>query len=167
MTTPLSLLRQYSSVLRELRKSGVLRSANNPVADYAELLVSRALALDLSGKSNAGYDAVDNAGARYEIKGRRVTPENPSRQLSAIRGIDKRKFDYLAGVLFDVEFNVLKACLVPHRVVNENCQFSRHSNSSIFHLRDSVWQLQGVENLTEVVQLAQKELEASPVAVAR
>ena len=80
-----SLLRAYCEILRELRKRNLIRSANNPVADIAETLVALALKLKLVEGSTAGYDAIDSAGTRYEIKGRRVTRENKSRQLSFLR----------------------------------------------------------------------------------
>jgi hypothetical protein len=81
------LLVMYGRVLDILRLRGITRSTNNPVADYAEGLCARALNLKLADKSTAGYDATDPTGYKIEIKARRITKENGSRQLSAIRGI--------------------------------------------------------------------------------
>ena len=78
--TTSELLQLWSRSLAELRTRGICRSANNPVADYAELLSTRALGLTLAAKSNTGSDAVDGQGQRYEVKARRITPENRSRQ---------------------------------------------------------------------------------------
>ena len=109
------LLSLYAHSLEELRRRGAVRSTNNPAADYAEFLVSKALGLSVAGKSNSGFDATGPDGSRYQIKARRITRHNSSRQLSFIRGLgeDKRPFDHLAGVLFNEDFSVLRACLVP------------------------------------------------------
>src|SRR5690242_9176454 len=82
------LLALFDGVLVELRARGLVRSSNNPVADYAESLIAKALGLRLETKSTTGYDAIGPDGLKYEIKGRRPTPANKSRQLSVIRGLD-------------------------------------------------------------------------------
>ena len=111
------LLKTYSETLKELRKRNLIRSANNPVADIAETLVALALKLELTRGSTAGHDAKDSHGVRYEIKGRRITKENKSRQLSFIRGLDEDHFDFLVGVLFDENFFIMKACIIPKSTV--------------------------------------------------
>lgn len=112
MNSAKNVLKEYLTILRELRKRNLIRSTNNPVADIAETLVV-ALKLKLASGSTAGHDAVNDAGVRYEVKGRRVTKENKSRQLSFIRGLDKDHFDFLVGVLFDESFLALKAGIIP------------------------------------------------------
>lgn len=143
------LLFIYGEVLNELRRREITRSKNNPVADYAELLVTKALGLKRAVKSNHGFDAVDSKSVRYEIKARRITEDNASRQLSALRELEKVKFDYLAGVLLAADFSVLKACLVPHREVHKNAVYREYTNSWIFHLRDSCWDGPGVVDITQ------------------
>lgn len=72
------------------------------MSDYLELLVAPAFGLELAPKSVPGYDATAPDGTRYQVKGRRPTPANPSRQLSFIRGLGSRDidpFDYLVGAL--------------------------------------------------------------------
>ena len=69
------LLATHSAVLDELRHRNVIRSKNNPTGDYAEWLVSTKLGLTLETNSVKGFDATDLHGLRYQIKGRRATPE--------------------------------------------------------------------------------------------
>src|SRR5512132_1525397 len=88
------LLALYDAILTELRARDILRSSNNPVADYTEWLAARALGLTLQTKSTTGFDGVCAAGHRYEVKGRRRTQQNGSVQLSHIRGLDKCHFDF-------------------------------------------------------------------------
>ena len=143
------LLRQYATTLDALRATGVVRSKNNPVADYAEWLAAQALNLSLCPKSTKGFDGTDPYGKKYEIKARRMTQDNGSRRLSAIRGLDAQQFDWLVGVLFDHHFEVMKAAKVPWEVVVRLSRHNSHTNSAIFYLRDAVWQEPGVEDVTD------------------
>jgi hypothetical protein len=146
------LLMAYSEVLRELRRRNLIRSTNNPVADIAETIVALALKLELTAGSTAGHDARDGRGVRYEIKGRRVTKENGSRQLSFIRGLDKDHFDFLVAVLFDESFLVIKACIIPRSTVQKLAKYVEHVNGWRLILADSVWNEVGVQDLTAPLQ---------------
>jgi len=92
-----SVLDLFVAVADDLKRRGITRSTNNPVADLAELYFEQALGLSRAPKSTKGYDATDPEGRRYEIKGRRLTRDNLSRELSAIRNIEGEHFDFLAG----------------------------------------------------------------------
>lgn len=111
------LLRLFAETLEELRRRDLVRSSNNPVADYAERIAAHALTQRLIGKSGSGHDGEDASGKRYQVKGRRVTVHNASRQLSFIRNLDAKPFDYLVGIIFNAEFRVHRACIVPFEVV--------------------------------------------------
>jgi len=149
--TTRDLLRLYVRVLDELRSRGITRSTNNPVADYAEFLCAKALSLTKEPQSTKGFDASDATGQRYEIKGRRVTSHNSSRQMSALRDLESHHFEYLAGVLFREDFSVWKACLVPYGTVCQISKFVEHTNSWKFVLRDDVWDIPGVVDITNKV----------------
>ena len=147
------LLRLYASVVRTLKKRGVTRSANNPVGDYAEKLVAEGLNLELVAKSNAGYDALDRAsGARYEVKARRLTPENASTQLSAIRNLDRAPFDFLVGVVFNDDFSLAYAALLSRGAVGDLAKYVRHTNSHKLMLSKSVYSHPGVEDVTAAIR---------------
>jgi hypothetical protein len=143
----LDLLRIHARVIDELRRRDVLRSKNNPVGDYAEWLVATAFGWKLQAKSAAGYDAIDSLGVKYEIKARRITRDNASRQLGAIRNLEARAFDYVIGVLFDHDFNVLGAYRIPHDVVLESAKYQSHTNAHILHLQGSLLQHPRVDDL--------------------
>jgi hypothetical protein len=153
-----TLLAHYAEVMDVLRERGVIRSSNNPVADYIEHLCELALSLTLAGKSVKGYDATDAVGKKYEIKGRRLTDQNPSRQLGALRGLEERPFDYMAAVLFNEDFKVRKACLLPLKQVHQHSAYIKRTNSYRFLLTDSVWDLPGAVDITKKVKAAQKQL---------
>lgn len=132
------LLSAHCELLAALKARGVVRSANNPVADYTESLVSRALDLRLEAQSRAGYDARDAAGLRYQIKGRRLTAHNASPQLGALRNLDREPFDVLAAVVYDAGLVVRYAALLPIAVVAGLSRYSAHSNSHVLIFRRSL-----------------------------
>ena len=146
--SPQELLATYAELMSELRSREVIRSSNNPVADYTENLVAQALKLELVGKSTAGHDAIDSAGVRYQIKGRRITQKNGSTQLSAIRNLASNPFDLLAAVVFNPDFSVGYAALIPISVVQEKSTFSKHTNSSIFHFKPTLLTDPRIQDIT-------------------
>lgn len=71
---------------------------------------------------------------------------NKSRQLSAIRDLDG--FDVLAAVLFDDNYCVRRAALIPAPVVRECSNYIAHTNSYKFLLRDTIWDAPAVIDVT-------------------
>lgn len=152
------LLALYGEILNELRRRKVVRTGNSPVGDYAELLFARAFGWSLEANSASGHDAVDPAGVRYQIKGRRLGHPNASRQLSAIRRLDQGTFDNLAAVLFEPSFKVLRAVIVPHEVVAARARRVEHTNSWTFILDDKVWLAAGARDVTAEVAVAASQI---------
>lgn len=153
------LLASHSAILEELRRREILRSANNPISDLSEVLFCRAFAKwQRANNSVAGHDATGPDGRRYQIKGRRLHSRNTSRQLSAIRNLLDDPFDLLAGILFDAQFGVHRAALIPLSVVKQRARRSEHTNSWIFILRDDIWNLAGVQDVTPELRAAAASL---------
>jgi hypothetical protein len=146
--TSVDLLAMYADIMRELRQRGIVRSANNPVADLAELLASRAFGLKLQKNSTAGSDGVAPDGTRYQVKGRRRTPENRSTQLSTIRNLGSDAFDYVLAVLFDEHFGVERALRIPREAVQQYARYSSHVNGHILRLVGPVLDDQRTEDVT-------------------
>ncbi|MCL6406240.1 hypothetical protein EXT70_11230 [Dickeya dadantii] len=132
------LLTLHSEILTQLRSRGVIRTKNNPVGDYAEWLVSTALGMNLLNNSSPGIDAVDSDGKKVQIKARRVTSDNPSRQLSALRNYEAGHFDYLVAVIFDEDYKVLDAYKIPHEVIRDYARYREHVNAHIVTLKGSI-----------------------------
>lgn len=146
------LLAAHSALIEELRHRGIVRSKNNPTGDYAEWLVSSKLGLTLETNSAKGFDAVDSSGARYQIKGRRITPDNKSAQLGVIRNLKGDDFDFLVGVVFDKDWTVLRAAKIPHRAVTGLAAFRPHVNGHVMHLRPSVFDEPDVVDVTSALR---------------
>jgi hypothetical protein len=155
---PRELLVLQATALRELRRRNIVRTNNAPAGDYAELLFAMAFGWTLAGSSSSGHDAVDNDHKRYQIKCRRITAENPSRQLSALRKLDGKPFDYLAAVLLGADIEVMRAAIIPHEVVVANSIFTPHVNAHRFILRDNIWNIDGVSDVTPMLKRSEVAL---------
>ncbi len=146
------LLRCFADILDELKRRGVVRTRNNPVADYAEWLVSQRLRLTLASGNTQGYDATGEDGSRYQIKTRRLDATNKSRQLSPIRNLQNAEFDYLVAVLFNRDFTVKEAYRIPHSAIEAHARFSPHVNGHILLVQGSLLTERGVREITTRLQ---------------
>jgi hypothetical protein len=144
-----TLLDLHSQIVEELRKRGILRTSNNPVGDLAEYLFCKAYGWEREVNSRSGFDVISPDGIRYQIKARRCAPQDKLRQLSAIRKLDEADFDFLVGVIFSIDYKVQRAALIPYAVVKEHAKGDSHTNSHRFLLRDDVWKMSGVKDITE------------------
>ena len=127
--TPVELLRQYTAIIDELKNRGIVRTNNAPLGDFTEWLISKMMGLQLAPNSKSGYDAISGAGVRFQIKSRQITPDSKSRQLSAIRKYDKKDFDYLIAVIFNENFDIVEAYLVPYEIVGKYGRYQRHTQA--------------------------------------
>jgi hypothetical protein len=150
--SPKDLLKLHAGVAEELRTRGITRSSNNPTGDLAEFLFCRAFGWTQAGNSQPNIDATAQDGTRYQIKGRRFTKHNQSRQIGAIRDFGAKHFDFLAGVLFDMNYGVYRAALVPYDVVALRSKYIKHTNSHKFILHDGVWSVPGVHDVTDALR---------------
>jgi hypothetical protein len=133
------LLQLYDMLMEELRQRKLIRSSNNPVSDYAEKIVCEKLQLSIQGKSNKGYDAIDEkSGIKYQIKARRVTSHNKSRQLGVIRNINQKLFDYLIAVIFDKSFKPIEIWRIPQETILKYARYSQHQKGHILVLSEKV-----------------------------
>ena len=126
------LLRLYNDLMEELRERQLVRSSNNPVSDYAKKIVADLMSLTLQRGSNKGYDALDEkTGLRYQIKGRRLTKHNSSKQLGVIRNLDQSLFDYLIAVIFNNYCEPVEIWQIPREIIPKYSKYSEHQNGHI------------------------------------
>lgn len=152
--TAAELLSLHAQIGEMLRARGIVRTANNPTGDLAEYLFCAAFGWTQAPNSERGYDAIGPDGTRYQIKGRRVHRRNPSRQLSAIRDLAGVHFDVLGGVIFDDDFRVIRAALIPREVIEGRSTYVGHTNSHKFILSENIWSTPGVRDVTTEVAAA-------------
>jgi hypothetical protein len=118
------LFRTYGIVMEELRGRGLTRSSNNPVADYAELLVANHFGVEPVQGVQAGYDVLTNDGVRIQVKARRRAARSQPRYYGWIRNLDAREFDMLALVLFGADFEVIDADLLDWDAITKFARYN-------------------------------------------
>ena len=131
------LLSLYAGVLVELRRRGVVRTANNPVADLGELLFCRAMGWHREHHQGSSFDATTAEGARVQIKARRLTHERAAIRSGTI--YDKDGFDLLAIAIFDPEFRIQQAVVVPRPVALDHLRWSVRQKGWFISLSRRFW----------------------------
>lgn len=148
------LLKLYAELMEELRDRRLIRTSNNPVADYAEKVAVEKLKLHRAGKEEKGFDAQDISGKKYQIKGRRITRHNKSRQLGVIRYLDEELFDFLIAVIFDENFSILEIWKIPLQYVKENAKWSELQHGHILQAKpDVLASSKGVEQVIDNISI--------------
>ena len=134
----------YRQISGELRLREVCRTSNSPTGDIAEYLFRETFDWELEPNSKAGYDAVCPKLGRIQIKSRFLAKSNSSRQAGDIRQLSDNKFDWLGGVVFGPEADILTGLMIPHAAVLKRALAIKHTNSSRIYLRDDWLQYDGV-----------------------
>jgi hypothetical protein len=138
----------WAAVMREMHTRKLIRSWNNPVADYAERIVALRLNLTLADKSAQGYDATDSdEQVRYQIKSRRLTRENPSMQLGVIRKLEDNEFDFLIAAIFDEDLKLSEMWSIPHAVIKDFATYVPTLNGHRITLRPPLTSHESVRRL--------------------
>lgn len=144
----LELLQTRGAVIEELRRRGVVRTANNPIGDYTEWLVCNRLGLEIQGNSQAAFDAVDpQSGDRYQIKGRRSSGNTV--QFSSIRNLENHGFDFVVAVVFDADYSIRFAFRIAYAAVPELAKYQAHTNAHLLILTERAVERDGVEDITQ------------------
>jgi uncharacterized protein (UPF0248 family) len=89
--------------------------------------------------STSGFDAVDLDGAKYQIKCRRLTKKSTSIQLSAIRNLQIKDFDFLIVILFNEKIEIHRVLKIPYQIIINYAQFRQHVNAHILTLRNNFY----------------------------
>jgi hypothetical protein len=92
---------------------------------------------------------------RYQIKCRKLETPAGSRELGFIRRLPDKPFDQLAAVLLDGKFRVLRAAIIPYEVVEPRATYVDSVKAWRFMLRDSVWDIDGVVDVTDKLKAAE------------
>lgn len=153
----LELLQLHAAILDKLLEHRAVRTRNNPVADYAEALVCKALSLRRAGKESKGHDATGPDGKRYEIKSRRASHLRRTTLTSPIRKLEKKLFDELIIVLFAEDYTVEKAIQLPRRCVRKVGRYVEHVNGWVIPLRESLWNDPHAIDIAEHLRRCQRD----------
>jgi hypothetical protein len=148
------LLDLHNRISQELYTRNIIRTGH-VVAEYCEWLAARALNLVLATAIMKGYDATDEIGRRYQIKGRRQF-QGRGRRINGSGPITSESFDYLVIVLLNADFTVHKACVAPvDQVAAWPIKFN--ANAWTFRAADSLWLLPDVSDVSDLFRSAAGE----------
>lgn len=147
------LLLTHGEILKELNRRNVTRTKNNPVGDYAEWLVTTLLGYQLQTNSNSGFDALGTDGTRYQVKARRVTAKNKSRQLGVIRNLNTDCFDKLIALIFTEDFTLDTALVIPREIIADYATYRQHANGHVLHLRGKILLDDRVESIAHLLKI--------------
>lgn len=112
------IIRCYLSARDALWKLGILRSERMLQGDFAEWFVSRMFGLKLPTNTvQAGFDAEDEQGRKYQIKSR-IVPDLMEHTAFDISDIDA-DFDFLVCVFFNEQLAVKGIVQASRDVVKE------------------------------------------------
>lgn len=157
----LEQMKNYTDILRELHKLGVVRTSNQPVGDYAEWLVTQKLSLILSKNSEKSFDAQDKEGNQYQIKARlqRPIPKHTlSRRLGIIRNYNENDIEnkFLIVVFFDKNFMVKEAYKIPYKELKILGKLDKHQNGIIVTISEKRYkelvEKERIEDITELLR---------------
>lgn len=153
--SPNDMLSGYAAILRTLRERGVVRSANAPVGDYAELRVAQALSGELvENFSVKSYDLDCPDYERVQVKARLVSRPRRSGQLqtSPFRSWD---FDHAALVLVDADTYVVEqAVLLPVAAVQAVASHRPHVNGAVVQMNAATMHHSQAVDITDLLRAA-------------
>lgn len=127
------LLAEWASVMRELKRRGVIRTNNNPVGDIAEAIVAAHVGGQRGSFSQRGWDVLTPEGERIQVKAMRQTGRR--RNLSPIRDSD---YDSVIVVVFDEDFQITEGLKVSREVVEDLFDHRAYVNGRIIVLTQAL-----------------------------
>jgi hypothetical protein len=151
------LMRLYGGILIELKGRNILTTNDSPIGGYGESLVARAFGGARQPNSSAGFDVLLPDGVRLQVKTRYLPLEGGLRQLSAIRKLESRGFDYVVAVLLDKNFDIAEAYQLPHAAVARLATFAPHTNSHRLVMTPNVCSDAECRDITERLRSADIE----------
>lgn len=115
------LIEHHGATMVALLERGIVRSANNPIADIAERIVATYVGGELAAPNEKSFDVTSADGTTLQVKALRRTRSNGT-GLSALRSM---AFDELAVVVFENDMTVIEGVFVPKAAVEELMGWSK------------------------------------------
>ncbi len=149
------LLSAYASILAELRRCGVVRSGESPLADYAAWLVARALGGTLARTvSERPWDLLLPNGRRVQVEAL-VLADRPTGDQLCTAPSHSWDFDLGAFVLFrDRDYWVYRAALVPREALRVAARPVQHVGGWRVQLSPALLGHPDAEDLSERLRAA-------------
>ncbi|MFD2938770.1 DUF6998 domain-containing protein [Flavobacterium notoginsengisoli] len=146
--TEKELMRLNSEIMDELKARKIIRTRNNPIADYCEWYVAKKFKWNLQISSNSGFDAIDSKNLRVQIKCRTLINGKGTKQLGVIRKLNDDTFDYLIALLFDENTEVIKGYKISKELIRKYSKYNKHQNGHILNLKGNLLTDEKLEDIT-------------------
>ena len=131
--THTELLLAHCRIIDLIRKRKFHLPGGNPIAGYAELLVSERLELELSPRETVGFDARDPAtGETYQIKHTRDPKGTP--KTGIINNLNRRPFDFLVFLILNNDLSVREAWKLAYDFVQGNAQYNKANDAHLISI---------------------------------
>lgn len=112
-TSRRELIQQLAALREQLREFGI-----RDAADYAEVLVAEALkGQRVANRVVQGHDVFTKLYGRIEVKCRQLPRDGRVEERVEVGAGKEGRFEHLAVVIFDADFGVKGAVLVPYSAV--------------------------------------------------
>lgn len=141
------ILRMHANLSSELRRRGIAKSNNNPVADVANALFCRAFNWEPVRPATHGYNARGRRG-RIQIKSRRLMDGDWPAEFSSIT-LEPQQFDYLACVAFAEDYSIKTAVVIAHDAISDLANSDGVSEKYRLELCSWVIRQPSVENASD------------------
>jgi len=106
-------MKQLSSIRASLRKYGI-----RDASDYAEVLIAEALNGErVASRVTKGHDVISPVYGRVEVKCRQLPIDGRIEEGVEISASKEAGFDFLAILIFNADFTVKGAALIPYEAV--------------------------------------------------
>lgn len=125
------LLKDWASIMVELRERDVIRTSNNPIADIAEALVHEQFGGERGPFNQPGWDVRTPSGERLQVKAMRRLPTGKRRNLSPIRD---QNYDAVIVVIFNEKFEVESAFRMSRELVERLFPHKAYVNGRIISI---------------------------------
>ncbi len=136
------LLVAYLYAMERLRPYGI-----ESIADFAEFLFASALGGERVGRGKKGHDVIVPKMGRVQVKERRLPADGRKEERLHLKNMECSSCDFLGAVIFENDFGIKKATLVPHKIVWQ--VILRHPDPERKVRFDLIAGLPGAEDMTE------------------
>jgi len=146
----------HSSIMSELRRRELVRTANNAVADLGELLFCTGLGWQRQDKQGKDIDAVTQNNERVQIKSRRMTRDKDASRSGTIR--DKNGWDLVALAMFNPDFSLKRAVIIPRDIALQHLRWSNRQQGWYISLTKTFWSEPDLIDVSDTLRTAANAL---------
>lgn len=130
----LDLLKMHGKILDIFEKRQVSKTRNQPIAGYSRWLIKNKLGFDQVDNPNEKYDLFDKNKKKYLVRSRQIS-NNKNIPFGVIRNIHDKNFDNLITIVFDKDFNIIEAYMIPVDVLLNKVIYNGYQNGYILRVK--------------------------------